>query len=116
MDPQRFIINAPKKDLKRGTKKESETEFYIPNIPVPWIVKIFGLSFVALKTALVLWRAFRMERSRNPFKLTTRHLEPFGLSRNQKYRGLNDLKKAGLIKVSQKPGQAPEITLLKYKN
>jgi hypothetical protein len=103
-----FAIKSEKRML---AKKRIVTDFYIPSIPGPWISKVFGLSFVALKVSLVLWRAYRMQGSKNPFKLTSKYLRPFGVSRNQKYRGLKDLHKAGVIEVEQKPGQAPEITI-----
>lgn len=109
-----FVDSAEKKGKPEAVRKKPESEFYIPNIPGPWIVKIFNLSFIALRVALVLWRTYKMRKRQNPFKLTSKYMKPFGLSRNQKYRGLADLEKAGLIKVTRKPGQAPTVTLIDF--
>jgi hypothetical protein len=113
IDPQKFCIDVSKNC--KSPKKKFEAELYVPAIPMPLVQKMFEASFIGLRVGIVCWRAFRMQGSRNPFKLTTKYLEPFKISRNQKYRGLHDLKKAGLIKVKQKSGQAPIITLLNIK-
>ena len=112
MDPEKYFVDAPP---KHKTSKKNKSELYVPSIPIQWLKQIYVLPGASLKVALILWRTYRMENSQNTFKLTKKYCEPFGISRYQRFRSLKKLEEAGLIKVDQKPGRAPVVTMLNIK-
>jgi hypothetical protein len=111
IDPQNLAVDVSEKK----STGSSNSEPYVPNVPVSWVSKLYELPYVATKVGLPLWRAYRMQGSKKSFKFTSKYLEPFKLSRNQKYRGLNMLEGAGLIRIERQRGRAPIVTLLKIK-
>jgi len=64
-----------------------------------------------LEIGLCLWRLHGV-RKKSSITLGNRELEPFGINRAAKSRGLAALEKAGLIAVNRKPGRWSAITLL----
>ena len=65
----------------------------------------------SLHAGVALWYAVGLNRSRT-IPLSNISGVRFGLDRNAKYRALNWLEGAGLIKVERKLGRAPVITIL----
>lgn len=92
--------------------KRNNSESYVPNVPCSWLKKIYPLPGSSLKTALAIWRTYRMKNSQNPIKLTKKYCETVGLTRQTRLRGLLALEKAGLVEVDFQAGRAPIITLL----
>jgi hypothetical protein len=80
-------------------------------IPWDWIIRASELPGKALLLGLCLWRLKGATRS-DTVALSNTELEPFGIDRAAKSRGLSALERAGLIKVDRKPGRWSNITLL----
>jgi hypothetical protein len=112
MDPQKLTINEPLKDAKQKKPKRKKYKLFVPNIPLPWIMPVFNLSGDALKMAIIVWRTYKMNNGKDTFKLTKKYLEPFGVNRFQRYRGLERLKESGLVDVDFQKGRAPIIKIL----
>ena len=111
MGPEKYFANtAPENKTSKKIKPD-----YVPNIPIPWLKKIYVLSGASLRVALIIWRTYKVNGSQDTFKLTKKFCEPFGISRYQRFRGLKGLEEAGLIEVDQKSGRAPVVTLLNIK-
>ena len=85
---------------------------YVARIPVDWIARAGGLSKSALLTGLVCWFLDGCNR-KQPFKINRATAIKFGLSVHQKRRGIRDLEAAGLIKVSNSPGQLSLIEVMR---
>ena len=117
IDTEKYILNESVKVSKQKSIRKSQSKLYVPNIPLLWLQKVFAIpnGGAVLKMALVVWRTYKMNGSQDTFQLTTKYLEPFGISRFQRFRGLKGLKEAGLIEVDQKSGRAPIITLFNIK-
>ena len=80
-------------------------------IPWSWIIRASGLPRQALVLGLCLWR-LKGATQKDTVLLSNTELEPFGIDRAAKSRGLAALEKAGLIKVDRKRGRWANITLL----
>jgi hypothetical protein len=80
-------------------------------IPWNWIIRASRLPGQALVLGLCLWRLKGATR-KDTVMLSNTELEPFGIDRAAKSRGLAALEKEGLIKVDHKPGRWSNITLL----
>ena len=76
-----------------------------------WIVRASELPYRALEIGLCIWRLSGITKGR-PVLLGNRELEPFGIDRPTKSRGLRALEAARLIKVQRKHGSLPTVTLL----
>jgi len=84
---------------------------FIGPIPIAWIAAAAKLPGRSLHTAIALWWAARIARSRSVPLSNVSSLQ-FGADRNQKYRAMQWLERAGLITVERKLGRAPIVTIL----
>src|SRR5262249_29957289 len=64
-----------------------------------------------LAVGLALWFEVGRRKSRE-VKLTSAILERFGVNRKAKYRALESLEKAGLVRVRREPRRKPVVTIL----
>jgi hypothetical protein len=80
-------------------------------IPWNWVIRASELPGKALVLGLCLWRLKGATR-KDTVLLSNTELEPFGIDRAAKSRGLAALEKAGLIKLDRKRGRWANITLL----
>ena len=80
-------------------------------IPLGWLETASSLPGRSLHAGIAIWHAAGLTRSRSVALSNVAGLR-FGLDRNAKYRALNWLEGAGLIKVERKLGRAPLITIL----
>jgi hypothetical protein len=87
-------------------------EFVKGPIPLDWLGRAAKLTGKApLATALAIM--FEVGRRRSPqITLTTAILDRFGVNRKAKYRGLEQLEEANLIKVDRRPRKNPIVTVL----
>ncbi len=92
--------------------KRSNNRFLKGPIPWDWIIRASRLRGRALTLGLCLWRLEGATR-KTAVPLGNAELQPFGIDRAAKSRGLAELEQAGLIKVTRQRGRWPIVTLLK---
>ena len=104
------FIDPVLKEKIRGSKKKHKFWLH-PLIPQNWIKKLFKLKRASILVGLTI-RYLSALQKKNPFILTTRELLSFNISRQMKSKGLRELKKNGLIKVSQKQGKKLSVQII----
>lgn len=80
-------------------------------LPLAWISQAAALGGKTLHVGLALWYLAGLTKSR-VVRLTSKALTVFGVSRDAKYPALERLDKAGLVRVDQRPGCLPLVTIL----
>lgn len=80
-------------------------------VPLAWLEAAARLPGRSLHAGLALWYAAGLMRSAT-VPLSNISGVRFGLDRNAKYRALEWLDGAGLVKVERKLGRAPVVTIL----
>lgn len=97
---------------KRRTKPRPKCSPFIKGpIPRYWLVEAFSLSPAAGKVGLVLWYLAGLTKSKTVV-LTTVKMREFKFTRLAKYRGLEQLERAGLVKVKRRRKQNPVVTII----
>ena len=122
IDPEDFVKTAQAEPEINGravrrTLDEKNFKFY--QFPV-WVFDQileknadFNRADLAVLLALHrLWFKNHMRVPHNPVKLTAESMRKYGVSRWQKYRALEKLEKACVIRVEDRTGKNPMITLL----
>jgi hypothetical protein len=82
--------------------------------PIPWwwLERAIGLPGRALPVALVVWLWSGMRRTAT-IRLSMCHIFPsLAISRFAVYRALEELQRAGLVRVRRRQGHAPLVTIL----
>ena len=105
------VNKSNKKKVPRHRKGE---RFLKGPIPWNWIVEAANVSGSALKISLALWLLAGMTKT-GTVKLSNGLLEELGISRPTKSRAIKAMENVGLISVSQRPGNSPEITINEVK-
>ena len=95
---------------KRRTKPKC-SPFIKGPIPRDWIAKAFNLSLNAGKVSLVLWYLAGLTKSKTVV-LTSKKMGEFNFDRWAKYRGLEQLERAGLVKVKRRRKQNPVVMII----
>ena len=90
---------------------KAKRQFVKGPIPLPWLCSASQLPGSALCVGLVLWYLVGVSKSKE-VKLTTKKLKAWGLSHDQKTRGLSHLERAGLVKVKRGTGRNPRVLIL----
>ena len=80
-------------------------------VPLDWLTAASVLPGRSLHVGIALWFLAGLGDSR-VILLTNTTADRFGVDRNGKYRALDWLEGAGLIRVARRPGRPPEVTLL----
>ena len=106
----RIAINSPSLRKKPG---------YIPlwshrfmSGPETWLIVAHSISPSADWVGLILWQQWRLNRGKQPLKLTGHALRKFGVSKISARRALNALEKAGLITIQRFKHRSPLITIV----
>ena len=102
-------VKGPKK--KRVPTHKKGERFLKGPIPWNWIVDAASVSGNAVVVSLTIWHLAGMTKT-DTVKLSNKILRDLSIDRSGKYRALEGLEKAGLIKVFQKQGCSPLITIL----
>lgn len=99
----------------RPIRKRNE-RFLRGPISMPWLWAAMSLPGKALHVGIQLWHLSGL--TQKPIvKLSLRDLEQrSGVSISSSRRGLKSLANAGLVRVDQKPGRCPRVTLIELKN
>ena len=80
-------------------------------MPPPWLEAAARLPGKSLHAGVALWYVAGPTRSPS-VPLSNLSGGKFGLDRNAKYRALEWLERAGLVRVERKLGCAPVVTIL----
>jgi hypothetical protein len=79
--------------------------------PETWLTVAYGISPTAQWIGLILWQQWRLNRGKQPLKLTGRMLRKFRVTNISARRAVKALEKAGLITVQRFKHRSPLITL-----
>lgn len=90
---------------------ENEGKF-IYRIPLDWYCKTTTLAPKTAVLAVALWYLQGYKDALSELKLTGHILKKFHISRHTAYRALEELKEAGLINYTHRPGAAPKVMIL----
>jgi hypothetical protein len=104
-------IETDAEKLEKVRSNSTSNRFLKGPVPWDWLIRASRLPGRALVVGLCLWRLKGATRN-NTIKLSNTELEPFGIDRAAKSRGLTALEGAGLIKVDHIPGRWSSVTLL----
>jgi hypothetical protein len=92
-------------------RKTSRTKKFLKGpVPWEWLIVASQLPGKALIIGLCLWRLMGAT-GHGSIPLSNSELQPFGIDRAAKSRGLVALEKAGLITVDRKRGRWPVVTV-----
>ena len=97
--------------LKNYITKKERAFFLHPNVPLEVIFELFESKNSALRLGLVIIYRSILE-NKTSLKLSRDVLEEFKISNSQKFKGLKELKKIGLVSYNPVVGKSSEITLL----
>ena len=97
--------------LKNYITKKERSFFLDPNVPLEVIKELFESKNSALRLGLVIIYRSILE-NKTTLKLSRNILEEFKISNSQKFKGLKELKKIGLVSYNPVVGKSSEITLL----
>lgn len=84
-------------------------------IPLDWLSRAAALPGRSLHVAIAVWFMAGLKKTSVVPVSNITGLQ-FGLDRNAKYRALDWLENANLIKVERRAGRAPIVTILEAKN
>ena len=99
--------------VRQSPKPKTHNPFIRGPIPLDWITRATSIPRRnAMVVGLVLFYLAGLKKERTGLVLTVRRCKPFGLGRKSVQRGLADLEKSGLIRVSRLAGQSPRVDIL----
>jgi hypothetical protein len=104
-------LNDAAVKVELSARRGKRNRHYMPALSEIIFCRLVRLPRRAWAVYLVLLLRCRLNRNQTVM-LTSRYLSRFGLSRNDKSRGLSDLERAGLILVERRSRRNPTITLL----
>ena len=116
MDPQRLKLGqqalAPKKTKRAKAPRHKPGEKFLKGpVPLNWLARAGQLPGKSLHVGVVLWFLAGMYRT-NSIALPNGILKLLGVDRHAKYRALNQLGQADLIKCDRHDGRSPGVTLV----
>lgn len=106
--------NAKLTTRKSATKppRHRSGEWFLKGpIPGSWLELAAALNIRALRVALALWFEAGMSKKRT-VRLPAKTLRRFSVPKDGSRKGLAELRKAGLITITQSPGRRPAITIV----
>jgi hypothetical protein len=98
---------------QRSRKGQSPDEHFV-GCPVWWLLRVLPVveSKTQLTVALYLWRRRIVCGNHKTFGVPNGELKSWGVSRKVKYRTLDRLAAAGMIRVNRKGKEAHTVTIL----
>ena len=117
MDPQRLklgqqsVVPDKAKQTKVPRQHKPGEKFLKGPVPLNWLTRAGQLPGKSLHVGIVLWFLAGLSGKRT-VALPNGVLRLFGVDRHAKYRALQCLKQADLIKREQHDGRSPLVTLL----
>ena len=107
----RLPLRALDRRALRPPRHKAGGHFLKGPVPLDWLQRAARLPGKSLHAGIALWYAAGLLKSAS-VPLSNIVGLGFGIDRNAKYRALDWLEAAGLIKVDRKLGRAPIVTLL----
>ena len=107
-------VNPARAKAPRRIPKTDRLRFYQFPTEVLGDISQLAIQNATPAPLLVLFALYQLwftSFCHNPVKLTTRGVEKYGLSRQQKYRALELLEETGHITVRRECGKNPKVTL-----
>jgi len=98
------------KILKESHEKKKRF-FLHRSVSMEWFSRLILLGVCPIRVGLILRLKMILEGS-DTITLTTSGLSSFGISRQQKWKGLKALKEEGLIKIESRAGRNPRVALI----
>ena len=107
------IIAYKNPELKALKRKHEEKVFFFlhRSISMEWFQRLILLGASPIRVGLVLRLKMILE-GKDAITLTTRGLLDFGITRQQKWKGLKALREEGLVGIESRPGKNPKVTLI----
>jgi len=107
------LVNYRDQGLKNLKEKhQNRMRFFLHrSISMEWFSRLILLGVCPIRVGLVLRLKMILE-GRDTITLTTSGLSSFGISRQQKWKGLKALREEGLIKIESEAGRNPRVTLV----
>lgn len=99
-------------DAKKRTRIYPRWSHRFMSGPETWLITAHSISPSAGWVGLILWQQWRLNRGKQPLKLTGRTLRKFGVSKISARRALKALEKAGLITMQRFKHRSPLITIV----
>lgn len=105
--------SKPIGNFSHTPKAKCQSAFIRGPIPLDWVIRATSIPRRnAVVVGLVLFYLAGLNKERTGLVLTVKRCKPFGLARKSVQRGLADLEKSGLIRVSRLAGQSPRVDIL----
>ena len=107
------LIGYKDQDLKNLEKKHRQRmRFFLHrSVSMEWFQRLILLGASPIRVGLVLRLKMILE-GKDIITLTTSGLSDFGITRQQKWKGLKALREEGLVGIESRPGKNPKVTLI----
>ena len=93
-------------------KRRQRMRFFLHrSISMEWFQRLILLGASPIRVGLVLRLKMILE-GKDIITLTTSGLSDFGITRQQKWKGLKALREEGLVGIESRPGKNPMVTLV----
>ena len=101
-------------DVPAGAVKPAKRDAFF-GAPLWWIKRVAPLARgkSELLVAILLWRLRIVNKSRTVVLTNTRLLTDLGVGRSAKYRMLQQLEAAGLVRVARRGKASPRVTFVR---
>jgi hypothetical protein len=105
----RAAMVGPRTQDKRKGPNRHRQQF--TKFPDSWSSRLRSARGVTYRVALSILRQ-HWKTNGQPFRLSNAALEKEGVGRHSKWRALQELEEAGLIRVEMRPRKSPVVTVL----
>jgi hypothetical protein len=115
MDPNALKLGqqalVPKRTRPKAPRRQSGEKFLKGPVPLNWLGRAAQLPGKSLHVGAAFWFLKGLCRT-DTVTLSNGILAAFGVDRHAKYRALNCLEQAGLIRCERHTGRSPRVTIL----
>ena len=111
MRERRVNYRDPGLKILKENHEKKKRFFLHRSVSMEWFSRLIVLGVYSIRVGLVLRLKMILE-GRDTITLTTSGLSSFGISRQQKWKGLKALREEGLIKIESEAGRNPRVTLV----
>jgi hypothetical protein len=101
----------PEKKVELPTTRRIRSGRFIPPMPMEWFRRACRLPGKAGLMAVVVWYLSKVRKS-DTVTLSQATLDEFSISRQAKYRALERMESAGLVRVECRHRKNPVVTVL----
>jgi hypothetical protein len=118
LDSSKYLRPATLPEIPDSTKRARIYPLWphrFISVPEWWVIvapQVSDKSPWPIVVGLILWQQYRLNRGKQPLKLTGPMRRKFGIKRDRVRRALTALEKAGLITMQRFKHRSPLITLM----